>query len=178
MSKKTIFVYVILFWVLLLFLGGVVESYFVIKKLYYFMKANLIFLVLCLVALNTIIVTYLTYQMHVGKKKIAVILQKFGIKAVLLLCLFSFMQCSTPRSYQFAKYAVHTGLDIAEEAGTFKQRSFVLPTKWQGDTLIFYKGINTYLLLKKDSTYILTFTPNRQNIQDTCLHFLRKKLQK
>jgi hypothetical protein len=105
-------------------------------------------------------------------------LYKLENSTKLLIVLLFLASCTTPRSYQFAKYALKTGLDIAEEAGTFKERVFVLPTQYKGDTLIFYEGINKYLLVKKDSTYILTFTPNRKNVQDTCLHFLRKKAYK
>jgi hypothetical protein len=86
--------------------------------------------------------------------------------------------CTTPKSYTFAKYAVKTGLNIAEDAGVFRERVFNLPTNFKGDTLIFYAGINKYLITKKDSAYVFTFTPSRQNIEDTTLIFLQKQLKK
>lgn len=97
--------------------------------------------------------------------------------AFLLSCLL-LVSCTTPKSYNYAKYALRTGLDIAEDAGAFKQRNFVFPAKWQGDTIVYYEGINKYLFVKQDSTYKFTLTPSRQNLQDTCLHYLQKRLPK
>ncbi len=83
--------------------------------------------------------------------------------------------CTKPESNVFAKYAVNTGIAVAEDAGVFKNRVFVLKQHFKGDTLLYYKGINTYFIQKTDTAYILYFTPNVKNIKDTINHFLTKK---
>ena len=126
MSKKTIFIYILILILFFFWIVGFICTIKNMKKIFYFL-----------------LVTFL-----VG--------------------------CTTPKSYNFAKYAVKTGLNIAEEAGAFKQRVFVLPTKFAGDTIVYYEGINKYLLVKKDTSYIFTFTPSRQNIEDTTLQYLNR----
>lgn len=119
---------------------------------------------------------YQNFENHSMKQSIYRLEKHNGITSVLFLSCLLFASCTTPRSYNFAKYALNTGLDIAEEAGAFKERTFVFPAKWQGDTLIFYQGVNKHLLVKQNNTYVFTFTPSRQNMQDTCLYYLNKKL--
>lgn len=92
-----------------------------------------------------------------------------------ILMLFAFNSCNKPESHTFAKYAVSTGITIAEDAGVFKNRKFVIKQHFTGDTVFYYKGINTYFLQKTDTAYILHFFPNVKNIKDTINHFLTKK---
>lgn len=144
--------------------------------------AILVFQVLNFMSLSILFVLFFSFKTEAQMDIKAIFTRLFkleNMQKVLPLFLLCFLfSCTTPRSYQFAKYALRTGLDIAEEAGTFKERTFILPTKWKGDTLVFYSGINKYLLTKKDSALVFTLTPNRKNLQDTCLYFLQKKLPK
>ena len=97
------------------------------------------------------------------------------MKKVLFLFLFLIVSSCGERSYTFAKYAVNTGFDIAEDAGAFKEREIIIKKQFAGDTLFFYEGINKYFITKTDSTYRIVFTPSRKNLQDTALHFIKRK---
>jgi hypothetical protein len=97
------------------------------------------------------------------------------MKKFLFLFLFLVVSSCTEKSYTFAKYAVNTGFDIAEEAGAFKERKIVIKQNFKGDTLFFYSGINKYLIIKSDTAYTVVFTPSRKNLQDTALHFIKRK---
>jgi hypothetical protein len=142
--------------------------------LFGFICANAVLLAILWVKF-AIFKTHQQYEFWDVRRELHNIKQHTGVVCALLACLM-FASCTTPRSYQFAKYALHTGLEIAEEAGAFKERTFVLPTKWQSDTIVYYEGINKYLLTKQGKNIVFTFTPSRQNLQDTCLHLLKKKL--
>ena len=104
-------------------------------------------------------------------------LNKMKLKMLLILAVLLVSGCS-PKSYRLAEYAVKTGLDIAEDAGAFKPREWRFNQQFKGDTLFFYEGINQYLLLKQDTSYIIQLKPNRDNLQDTVLYYLKKRIEK
>lgn len=101
-----------------------------------------------------------------------------NIKKILVLIpifvLFGLQSC-TDKNYKFAKYAVEIGFDLAEDAGAFDERKIYIQQPFKGDTIFFYNGVNKYFIQKVDSTYIVTFTPSRRNLQDTTLFYLKKK---
>lgn len=121
---------------------------------------------------------YQNFENYSMKQSIYRLEKNNNLTSVFILSCLLFASCTTPRSYNFAKYALNTGLDIAEEAGAFKERTFVFPAKWQGDTIVYHEGINRYFFVKKDNTYVFTFTPSRKKVQDTCIHYLQKRLPK
>ena len=103
-------------------------------------------------------------------------IKKDSIKVfVLAICAcFIFASCGS-KSYRFAKFAVTTGFDIADEAGAFRPRQYIINNKFSGDTVFFYEGINSYLILKKDSVFQISIVPSKRNLLDTTLHYIRKK---
>jgi hypothetical protein len=100
------------------------------------------------------------------------------MKKYLFLFLFLVGSGCTPKSYNFAKWAVKSGLDIIEDAGAFKRHEFRIKAKSNGDTLFYYSGVNEYGILKQDSVFYVWVNPNRKNIQDTTLHYLSKLRKK
>lgn len=84
--------------------------------------------------------------------------------------------CVTPKSY--VKFAVKSGLHAAHDAGIFNRREFEIKTKFTGDTIFYYKGINKYLIEKNDSTYRIIIEPDFQNIEDTLIQFIDKVIRK
>ena len=103
-------------------------------------------------------------------------IKKDSIKVFVLALFACFMLSSCgSKSYRFAKFAVTTGFDIADEAGAFRKREYTINRKFTGDTLFFYEGINSYLILKKDTLYEISIVPSKSNLLDTTLHYIRKK---
>lgn len=99
----------------------------------------------------------------------------------LLLCSILFilssfvLQNCQNKNYQFAKFSVRAGLEIGDEAGVFKPRTFIVKQEFNGDTIFHYKGINEYTIIKTDTAYIVKLIPNRERIQDTIFHYIDKQ---
>jgi hypothetical protein len=107
-------------------------------------------------------------------KKLIFIL--FSIFSMLTACLTFCTGCKeTPTRTSTLKYIVNTGIDIADDAGIFKNRMFVLKKKYRGDTTIYYNGINNYFIKDADTAFVFYFKPSVKNIKDTINHFLTKK---